>query len=103
MPYSSTIILAVLPIQHTLSGTRLKINKYKIINCYCVLRSLDSPSTSMEMVTGSCATGTETLEGWDSDIDIEADPPDWTQNVEEQELRQLTSREKKRQGVINGN
>ncbi|XP_059480825.1 rho guanine nucleotide exchange factor 12 isoform X2 [Neocloeon triangulifer] len=65
------------------------------------LRSLDSPSTSMEMVTGSCAPGNDTLEGWDSDIEVEADPPDWTRSVEEEELRKLTSREKKRQEVIN--
>lgn len=56
----------------------------------------------MEVVTGNCAPGTDFLENWDSDIEIEADPPDWTQNVDEQELRQLSSREKKRQGVING-
>jgi hypothetical protein len=56
----------------------------------------------MEVVTANCASGTDILESWDSDIEIEADPPDWTQNVDEQELRQLSSREKKRQGVING-
>ncbi|CAB3378735.1 Hypothetical predicted protein [Cloeon dipterum] len=65
------------------------------------LRSLDSPSTSMEMVTGSIAPGTETVDVWDSDIDTEPDPPDWMRFVEQEDLRKLTLREKKRQEVIN--
>jgi len=39
---------------------------------------------------------------WDSDVDVEADPPDWSQAVPEDVLAQLSNSEKKRQDVING-
>jgi Rho guanine nucleotide exchange factor 12 len=39
---------------------------------------------------------------WDSDMEAEPDPPDWTRLVSEAELKQLSPREKKRQEVING-
>ncbi|XP_018395363.1 PREDICTED: rho guanine nucleotide exchange factor 12 isoform X5 [Cyphomyrmex costatus] len=63
-------------------------------------RSLDSPSTSLEQVhpTSSVANASTS---WDSDIDVEADPPDWSQAVSEDVLAQLSNSEKKRQDVIN--
>ncbi|XP_046401357.1 rho guanine nucleotide exchange factor 11 isoform X3 [Ischnura elegans] len=89
--------------------------------------SLDSPSNSLEMVTGATgrgAAGSATVvaadpnctatgawstcgvfgnsASWnDSDTEAEPDPPDWTKNVPDDVLRQLTAREKKRQDVIN--
>lgn len=75
-------------------------------------RSLDSPSTSLEQVhPGSSATATAAAAAasalnaspaWDSDVDVEPDPPDWSQGVPEQVLAQLSNSEKKRQEVING-
>ncbi|XP_071449532.1 rho guanine nucleotide exchange factor 11 isoform X2 [Hetaerina americana] len=94
------------------------------------VNSLDSPSNSLEMVTGGAARGAAgsataalssssdpncTVAGswstcgvlgnstsWnDSDTEAEPDPPDWTRNVPDDVLRQLTAREKKRQDVIN--
>lgn len=71
-----------------------------------VHRSLDSPSNSLEMVTGVASRVPEPVGGlegaWDSDMEAEPDPPDWTRAVSDTELKQLTSREKKRQEVING-
>ncbi|CAL7948277.1 unnamed protein product [Xylocopa violacea] len=63
-------------------------------------RSLDSPSTSLEQVhPATSATNTST--SWDSDVDVEADPPDWSQGVTEEVLARLSNAEKKRQEVIN--
>ncbi|XP_032676783.1 uncharacterized protein LOC116846699 isoform X4 [Odontomachus brunneus] len=63
-------------------------------------RSLDSPSTSLEQVhpTTSAANASTS---WDSDVDVEADPPDWSQAVAEDVLAHLSNPEKKRQEVIN--
>lgn len=63
-------------------------------------RSLDSPSTSLEQVhPATSATNTST--SWDSDVDVEPDPPDWSQGVAEDLLARLSNAEKKRQEVIN--
>ncbi|OAD46957.1 Rho guanine nucleotide exchange factor 12 [Eufriesea mexicana] len=63
-------------------------------------RSLDSPSTSLEQVhPATSATNTST--SWDSDVDVEPDPPDWSQGVTEDVLAHLSNAEKKRQEVIN--
>ncbi|XP_033196749.1 rho guanine nucleotide exchange factor 2 isoform X2 [Bombus vancouverensis nearcticus] len=63
-------------------------------------RSLDSPSTSLEQVhPATSATNTST--SWDSDVDVEPDPPDWSQGVAEDVLARLSNAEKKRQEVIN--
>lgn len=64
-------------------------------------RSLDSPSTSLEHVhpVTSSANSSAT---WDSDVDVEPDPPDWSQGVTEDVLTRLSTAEKKRQEVING-
>ncbi|KAJ8683003.1 hypothetical protein QAD02_018795 [Eretmocerus hayati] len=63
-------------------------------------RSLDSPSTSLEQVHPATA-GANASASWDSDVDVEADPPDWSQAVAEDVLANLTNAEKKRQEVIN--
>ncbi|XP_049802572.1 rho guanine nucleotide exchange factor 12-like isoform X3 [Schistocerca nitens] len=78
-----------------------------------VCRSLDSPSNSLEAVSGGQASDTLTLTPpapcsdsgssapLDSDLEAEPDPPDWMQGVEEEVLQNLSPREKKRQEVIN--
>ncbi|KAL1124679.1 hypothetical protein AAG570_001303 [Ranatra chinensis] len=38
---------------------------------------------------------------WDSDTEAEPDPPDWSKNVPDEVLKQLSPREKKRQEIIN--
>ncbi|KAL6428551.1 hypothetical protein ACFW04_007884 [Cataglyphis niger] len=63
-------------------------------------RSLDSPSTSLEQVHPTTSTANAST-SWDSDVDVEADPPDWSQAVSEDVLAQLSNSEKKRQDVIN--
>ncbi|XP_011332497.1 rho guanine nucleotide exchange factor 12 isoform X2 [Ooceraea biroi] len=63
-------------------------------------RSLDSPSTSLEQVHPTTSAA-NTSTSWDSDVDVEADPPDWSQAVAEDVLAQLSNSEKKRQEVIN--
>lgn len=63
-------------------------------------RSLDSPSTSLEQVHPT--TSAANASSWDSDVDVEADPPDWSQAVAEDVLAHLSNSEKKRQEVING-
>ncbi|XP_011497167.1 PREDICTED: rho guanine nucleotide exchange factor 12 [Ceratosolen solmsi marchali] len=61
-------------------------------------RSLDSPSTSLEQVHPAAANASTS---WDSDVDVEPDPPDWSQGVAEEVLVRLSNAEKKRQEVIN--
>jgi hypothetical protein len=39
---------------------------------------------------------------WDSDLEAEPDPVDWSKGVDEEVLKQLSAREVKRQEVING-
>ncbi|KAG8040482.1 hypothetical protein G9C98_002478 [Cotesia typhae] len=63
-------------------------------------RSLDSPSTSLEQVHPANA-GHHTSNSWDSDVDVEPDPPDWSHGVTEEVLSNLSNSEKKRQEVIN--
>lgn len=87
-------------------------------------RSLESPSTSLELVGPSNNSSSSLRErssetpettvghpesykpspGWDgdSDIEIEQDPPDWTKNVPEDTLSSMDKLEKKRQEVLNG-
>nr|XP_018910906.1 PREDICTED: rho guanine nucleotide exchange factor 11 isoform X3 [Bemisia tabaci] len=69
-------------------------------------RSLESPSNSLETVTGGgvksdSVNNSTSAPQWDSDAEAEPDPPDWTKNVPEDVLRSLSPREKKRQEVIN--
>ncbi|XP_024942922.1 rho guanine nucleotide exchange factor 11 isoform X3 [Cephus cinctus] len=63
-------------------------------------RSLDSPSTSLEQVHPA-VTAANSSTSWDSDVDVEPDPPDWSQSVPEDVLARLSNSEKKRQEVIN--
>lgn len=48
--------------------------------------------------TGGHPTGSE----WDSDMEVEADPPDWQTSVPPDDLASMPAHEKKRQDVING-
>ncbi|KAI4484518.1 hypothetical protein M0804_007084 [Polistes exclamans] len=63
-------------------------------------RSLDSPSTSLEQVHPATSSANAST-SWDSDVDVEPDPFDWSQGVTEEVLAYLTNSEKKRQEVIN--
>ncbi|XP_033211602.1 rho guanine nucleotide exchange factor 12 isoform X2 [Belonocnema kinseyi] len=63
-------------------------------------RSLDSRSTSLEQVHPA-ASASNSSTSWDSDVDVEPDPPDWSQGVAEEVLARLSNSEKKRQEVIN--
>ncbi|XP_054285231.1 rho guanine nucleotide exchange factor 12 [Macrosteles quadrilineatus] len=64
-------------------------------------RSLDSPSNSLEAVSGGRGPGGE-VTPWDSDTEADVvDPPDWKNTVPEDILRTLTPHEIKRQEVIN--
>lgn len=47
---------------------------------------------------GHPSTGSE----WDSDMEVETDPPDWQTSVPPDDLANLPAHEKKRQDVING-
>ncbi|XP_025425512.1 rho guanine nucleotide exchange factor 11-like isoform X3 [Sipha flava] len=60
-------------------------------------KSLDSRSTSLEGI----GQGGEVTSCLDSDSDDELDLPDWASNVPPEILEQLSSKEKKRQEVIN--
>jgi len=64
---------------------------------YFLTRSLDSRSTSLEGI----GQGGEMASCLDSDSDDELDLPDWASNVPTEILDQLSSKEKKRQEVIN--
>jgi len=50
------------------------------------------------------ATGSSggVLTPWDSDLEADPDPPDWTRNLEAELLVKMTAKEKQRQEVING-
>nr|XP_050855300.1 uncharacterized protein LOC127066076 isoform X3 [Vespula vulgaris] len=63
-------------------------------------RSLDSPSTSLEQVHPATSSANAST-SWDSDVDVEPDPSDWSQGVTEEVLARLSNSEKKRQEVIN--
>lgn len=62
-----------------------------------IFRSLDSRSTSLEGI----GQGGEVTSCLDSDSDDEFDLPDWASNVPSEILDKLSSKEKKRQEVIN--
>lgn len=72
----------------------IRCNSFTLIICLFFIRSLDSRSTSLEGIgqITSCI---------DSDSDDELDLPDWASNVSAEVLSQLSSKEKKRQEVIN--
>lgn len=74
------------------------MNDYSLIYVclYIIIRSLDSRSTSLEGIGQG-----EVTSCLDSDSDDEFDLPDWASNVPSEILDTLTSKEKKRQEVIN--
>nr|CAD7429056.1 unnamed protein product [Timema monikensis] len=84
----------------------LRIDPYLVANRY-INGSLDSPSNSLEMVTGPrtqeavTVTLTPNSSGalYDSDLEAEPDPPDW--GPRGVDLKNLSDKEKKRQDVIN--
>jgi hypothetical protein len=47
-------------------------------------------------------TPTGSAAEWDSDLEAEPDPVDWSKGVDEEVLKHLSARELKRQEVING-
>ena len=78
-------------------------------------RSLDSPSNSLEAVSGVKNSGSSLGDSssfasfpsarsalQDSDLEAEPDPPDWTRNVDPAVIASLSDIEKKRQEVLNG-
>ncbi|XP_017784842.1 PREDICTED: rho guanine nucleotide exchange factor 11 isoform X2 [Nicrophorus vespilloides] len=60
-------------------------------------RSLDSPSSSLDVGGLSDGQGGER----DSDMEVEADPPDWKSALTNEQLSNLQANEMKRQDVIN--
>jgi hypothetical protein len=56
---------------------------------------------TQEAVTVTLTPNSSTAE-WDSDLEAEPDPGDWSRGVDEEVLKRLSAREKKRQEVING-
>ncbi len=61
--------------------------------------SSSQPMTIMSTVGGHHHM--ETVSG-DSDLDTEADPPDWRLSISQEVLATLSKKETKRQDVING-
>lgn len=55
-------------------------------------------NNSSDAAIGTHATGSE----WDSDMEVEVDPPDWQMLVPPDDLASLHPYEKKTQDVING-
>ncbi|XP_069677128.1 rho guanine nucleotide exchange factor 12 isoform X3 [Periplaneta americana] len=90
-------------------GLSYNTNSGSSSNSSLSTRSLDSPSNSLEMVTAArtqdavtvTLTPSSSAAEWDSDLEAEPDPADWSSGVEEDVLKQLSAREKKRQEVIN--
>lgn len=39
---------------------------------------------------------------WDSDLEADPDPPDWTRNLDSDVVDKMTPKEKQRQEVVNG-
>lgn len=74
--------------------------------CFWCFRSLDSPSNSLEAVSGRGAGEAPHNGGappWDSDTEADVDsPPDWKTTVPDDVLKTLSEHEIKRQEVING-
>nr|CAD7570028.1 unnamed protein product [Timema californicum] len=88
-------------------GLSYNTNSGSSSNSSLSTRSLDSPSNSLEMVTGPrtqeavTVTLTPNSSGalYDSDLEAEPDPPDW--GPRGVDLKNLSDKEKKRQDVIN--
>ncbi|XP_066992612.2 rho guanine nucleotide exchange factor 12 isoform X3 [Anabrus simplex] len=90
-------------------GLSYNTNSGSSSNSSLSTRSLDSPSNSLETVNAAAlrtneavtVTLTPSSTCFDSDLEAEPDPPDWMQGVDEEVLKTLSPREKKRQEVIN--
>lgn len=76
-----------------------------VVTAVCMCRSLDSPSNSLEAVSGRATDTPHNGPLWDSDTeaDIDIDPPDWKHTVPDEVLKNLSAHEIKRQEIINGN
>uniref|UniRef100_T1JIK5 DH domain-containing protein n=1 Tax=Strigamia maritima TaxID=126957 RepID=T1JIK5_STRMM len=84
-------------------------------SCSSSTRSLDSPSNSLETVLRHCSanevsptTAIASTHAFprrddsnDSDLEAEADPPNWTESVDWDIVKHLKPKERKRQEVIN--
>lgn len=76
------------------------------MNTFLILKSLDSPSTSLEAVgaptagQGTVPVPRQWVDSEDEAGDLEAD---WSSNVDADLLQTLSKDEKKRQEIINGN
>ena len=82
------------------------------------LSSLESPSPSDIRVSGSALSDGSSgvsaalsvascnagglLTPWDSDLEADPDPPDWTRNLDPDVVDKMTPKEKQRQEVVNG-
>ncbi|KAF6215352.1 hypothetical protein GE061_010104 [Apolygus lucorum] len=78
-----------------------KSNSGSSSNSSLSTRSLESPSQSLDAVGGSGQPPGQQATTWDSDMEAEPDPPDWTTSVPEEVFSQLSPNERKRQEVIN--
>uniref|UniRef100_A0A0A9WXR4 Rho guanine nucleotide exchange factor 12 n=1 Tax=Lygus hesperus TaxID=30085 RepID=A0A0A9WXR4_LYGHE len=79
-----------------------KSNSGSSSNSSLSTRSLESPSQSLDAVGGGSGQPPgQQATAWDSDMEAEPDPPDWTTSVPEEVFSQLSPNERKRQEVIN--
>lgn len=71
---------------------------------YCIgsSRLSESPSNNSGDANLGGGGGHPTGSDWDSDMEVETDPPDWQTSVPPDDLASLPAHEKKRQDVING-
>lgn len=73
-----------------------------IVFFYYVNSSRLSESPSNNSGDANLASGHPAGSEWDSDMEVETDPPDWQTSVPPDDLASLPAHEKKRQDVING-
>ena len=62
-----------------------------------------SSGISIALSTTSFGQGSGVLTPWDSDIEADPDPPEWTRNLDPDVVDKMTAKEKQRQEIINGN
>ncbi|BES88380.1 Regulator of G protein signalling-like domain [Nesidiocoris tenuis] len=78
-----------------------KSNSGSSSNSSLSTRSLESPSQSLETVGGGAGGQPPSSQTWDSDMEAEPDPPDWTTLLPEDVFAQMGPNERKRHEVIN--
>ena len=61
-----------------------------------------SGGTSASSSFGAGVGGGPLLTPWDSDVEADPDPPDWTRNIDQEIIDKMTAKEKQRQEVVNG-